>query len=262
MTILSSNKLTGENYVDWKRNLDIILTVDKHKFVLTTPCPPEPVEGSTEDEKTEYQTWLRSDEVARCYILASISNVLQQQHQAYETAADMVFNLAEMFGHQGRQARRLAVKSFMNCRMKPGTSVRDHMLVIMGHLNEMEILGAEIDGETQVDMILESLPTSFDNFKLNYSMNKFKYSLTELMKELQVAEGIQGKRKEMDTNFVSNKASISAMKSSRGTTTRGRTSQPRTSQMLRSVLTRLRLLVTTAAVRAIAREAAAFILIP
>ena len=38
-TILSSNKLEGDNYVDWKRNLDIVLTVDKHKWVLTTPCP-------------------------------------------------------------------------------------------------------------------------------------------------------------------------------------------------------------------------------
>ena len=36
-TILSSNKLEGDNYVDWKRNLDIVLTVDKHKWVLTTP---------------------------------------------------------------------------------------------------------------------------------------------------------------------------------------------------------------------------------
>ena len=45
--ILSMNKLVGENYVDWKRNLDIVLTVDKHKHVLTTPCPPEPTEEST-----------------------------------------------------------------------------------------------------------------------------------------------------------------------------------------------------------------------
>ena len=45
--ILSTNKLVGENYVDWKRNLDIVLTVDKHKHVLTTPCPLEPNDGST-----------------------------------------------------------------------------------------------------------------------------------------------------------------------------------------------------------------------
>ena len=42
-------------------------------------------------------------------------------------------------------------------------------MTIMGHLNEMEIMEAEIDGDTKVDMILETLTDSFDNFKLNCS---------------------------------------------------------------------------------------------
>jgi hypothetical protein len=49
-TILSSNKLEGDNYVDWKRNLDIVLTIDKHKWVLTTPYP-QTNEDSTQEEK-------------------------------------------------------------------------------------------------------------------------------------------------------------------------------------------------------------------
>ena len=39
VTILNQNKLTGSNYVDWKRNLDIFLTAEEHKYVLTKPCP-------------------------------------------------------------------------------------------------------------------------------------------------------------------------------------------------------------------------------
>ena len=35
VAILNQNKLTESNYVDWKRNLDIILTVEEHKYVLT-----------------------------------------------------------------------------------------------------------------------------------------------------------------------------------------------------------------------------------
>ena len=213
-TILSTNKLTGENFVDWKRNLDIVLTVEKHKYVLTTPCPPEPNDDSTQEEKDAYSAWSRSDEVAKCYILASISNVLQQQHRNMETAADIITNIQEMFGDQGRQAKQMAVRNFMNCRMKAGTPVRDHMILIISHLNEMEIMGAEIDGETQVDMILETLPEMFDNFKLNYSMNKLSYTLPELMKELQTAETLllKGKRKIGEANYADNKASTSGTK--------------------------------------------------
>ena len=45
--ILTNNQLNGENYIDWKRNLIIVLTAEKHKFVLTEPCPAKPTEAST-----------------------------------------------------------------------------------------------------------------------------------------------------------------------------------------------------------------------
>ena len=46
--ILKENKLDGTNYIDWKRNLDIVLTVEDYKFVLTDLCPPKPHEGAIE----------------------------------------------------------------------------------------------------------------------------------------------------------------------------------------------------------------------
>ena len=42
VAILNQNKLTGSNYIDWKRNLDIVLTAKEHKYVLTQPCPNFP----------------------------------------------------------------------------------------------------------------------------------------------------------------------------------------------------------------------------
>ena len=43
-----------------------------------------------------------------------------------------------------------------------------------------------------MDMILQSLPESFKEFRLNYNMSKKIYSLSELMNELVAAEGILG----------------------------------------------------------------------
>ena len=43
-----------------------------------------------------------------------------------------------------------------------------------------------------MDMILQSLPKSFKEFRLNYNMSKKIYSLSELINELVAAEGILG----------------------------------------------------------------------
>ena len=170
--ILKENKLTGPNYIDWKRNLNLVLTAEGYKFVLTDVCPPKPDSHSSKEEVEAYQAWLKADEMARCYILASMSNVLQHQHESMVTAYDMMLNLKEMFGEQNHAGRQVAMKALLNTKMAEGTPVRDHVLKMIGHLNELEILGAEIDGESQVDIVLMSLPESFKSFHLNYSMNK------------------------------------------------------------------------------------------
>ena len=42
----------------------------------------------------------------------------------------------------------------------------------------MKILGCEIDREIRVDVILETLPETFDTEKINYSFEWLTYSLT------------------------------------------------------------------------------------
>ena len=76
--------------------------------------------------------------------------------------------------------------------MTDGISVREHCLRMISNLNTLEVLGVDIDGESQVDMILQSLPKSFKEFRLNYNMSKKIYSLSELMNELVAVEGILG----------------------------------------------------------------------
>ena len=122
-TILTQNKLTGTNYIDWKRNLDILLTAEGYKYVLTTACPHEPAINASDAVKEVHQRWKKSDEMARCYMLASMSNVLQHQHQNFTTAAAIINNLKQMFGEQSRPARQSAMQMVMNTNLSEGTPV-------------------------------------------------------------------------------------------------------------------------------------------
>ena len=76
IAILNQNELTRPNYVDWKRNLDIVLIAKEHKFGLSEPCPNFLALDALSEERQRYDCWQKSNEMAQCYILASISNVL------------------------------------------------------------------------------------------------------------------------------------------------------------------------------------------
>ena len=93
-----------------KKNLDIFLTAEEHKYVLTQPCPSFPSLDAPLEEKQRYDRWQKSNEMAKCYILASISNVLQHQMQDVELASDIMHSLKEMFGEQGRYARQETIR--------------------------------------------------------------------------------------------------------------------------------------------------------
>ena len=57
VTILNQNKLTRSNYIDWKRNLGIVLTAEEHKYVLTQPYPSFPSLDDPPEEKQRYDRW-------------------------------------------------------------------------------------------------------------------------------------------------------------------------------------------------------------
>ncbi|KAH6823403.1 hypothetical protein C2S53_000141 [Perilla frutescens var. hirtella] len=166
-SILKENKLVGENYNDRLRNLNLVLIAEGHKFVLEEVCPQKPDEGSNEAQKVAYDKWVRSNEISRCYILASMSSVLQYQHEPMKTAYDIMYNLRQLFGHQNHSARHLAMKKLMDARMSDSTPVRDHILMMMGYLSEIETLGRELDGDSQIDIVLHSLSSKFEQKKRN-----------------------------------------------------------------------------------------------
>ena len=61
--------------------------------------------------------------MAKCYIIASISNVLHHQMQDVELALDIMLSLKEMFGEQGRSARQETMRQIYNTKMTDDTPV-------------------------------------------------------------------------------------------------------------------------------------------
>ena len=74
--------------------------------------------------------------------------------QDVELASNIMLSLKEMFGEQGRSVRQETIRQIYNTKMAKGTSVREHCLRMISHLNTLEVLGANIDGESQADMIV------------------------------------------------------------------------------------------------------------
>ena len=50
-------------------NLLIVLSFEKHKYVLEKDCPPVPKENDFSEESMVFDNWVHSNEIARCYMM-------------------------------------------------------------------------------------------------------------------------------------------------------------------------------------------------
>ena len=151
--IFKQYKLIGPNYIDWKRNLDIYWLLKSTnlcslKYVLSNLVMRQPMRKLRLTRSgRKLMRWRGITSWLQCQVCATLAS-------RYSTAYNMVMSLKEMFGDQNSVARQVVMRELINTNMIEGTPVRDQVLKMMSHLNEVEILGAEIDGETQVDIML------------------------------------------------------------------------------------------------------------
>ncbi|XP_038880435.1 uncharacterized protein LOC120072089 [Benincasa hispida] len=91
--LLASDKLTRDNYVMWKSNLNTILVIDDLWFILTKEYPLVPGSNANLNVRNAYERWIRANEKARAYIIANISDVLAKKNESMNTTKEIMESL-------------------------------------------------------------------------------------------------------------------------------------------------------------------------
>ena len=69
-------------------------------------------------------------------------------------ALSILLNLKELYGEHSRIARYEISKQLFHARMTEGTSVHDHVLMVIDLITRLGQLGFVMDGELNQDLIL------------------------------------------------------------------------------------------------------------
>ena len=179
-SILEKEKIIEKNFLDWSQNLRIILKQERKMYVLDNEIPNEPpANNAPQDERDAYSKHLNDFVDVTCLMLATMNSELHKQFEEIEEF-DMMVHLKGMFQEQAHQERFTTTKALNACKMTPGPSVSAHVLKMKGLIDQLYKLGAPISHELATDLILSSLPESYDQFVMNYNMHHMEKSITEL----------------------------------------------------------------------------------
>ncbi|GJW23405.1 hypothetical protein Tco_0034027 [Tanacetum coccineum] len=152
-------KLTGPNFIDWYRQLRIVLSIDDKLNYLEQPLPPAPVAP------------------------AEIQRNLENLH-----ANEMLKELKALFAQQAEQELLQTTRDFHACKQEEGQSVSSYVLKMKGYIDNLERLGHPVTLGLGVSLVFISLRKEFDGFVHNYNMHSLGKTVNELHAMLKLHE--------------------------------------------------------------------------
>ncbi|GJU60990.1 zinc finger, CCHC-type containing protein [Tanacetum coccineum] len=165
-SLFEKQKLTGNNFMEWYRNLLIVLcTKDKLPF-LEQPIPVLPVppqgQANPSDVVTGHQAWVKAQKEIAGLMLMTMEPDIQKNLE-----------------HLG---------VFDVLKQEEGQSVSSYVLKMKSYIDNLEHLGHAMTQNLSVSFILVSLRKEYDSFVQNYNIHSMGKTLTELHAMLKLHE--------------------------------------------------------------------------
>ncbi|KAL2252684.1 UNVERIFIED_CONTAM: hypothetical protein Sindi_0063100 [Sesamum indicum] len=113
-----------------------------------------------------------------------MTNGIQKQYHRHADAASIMLHMKDIYAVLDRHIRYAATKVFFGTKKTEGSSVQEHGIKMFSLVEKLEVFQARLDNDTYIDVILQSLPPSYDPFVVNNNMNGLEKTINELINML------------------------------------------------------------------------------
>ena len=142
-SILEKNKLNGTNFLDWYKNLRIILKQERKEYIFDQPVLDEPAANAPKAQKDTYSKHLNDSIDVTCLILGCMDSNFQKQLMEMD-AYNIIGHLKEIFQEKARIERFSTIKALLSCNLT-ASLVGPYVIKMKGHIEDLKRLGLKIE---------------------------------------------------------------------------------------------------------------------
>ncbi|GJV41390.1 hypothetical protein Tco_1419830, partial [Tanacetum coccineum] len=137
-------KLTGPNFIDWYRQLRIVLSIEDKLNYLEQPLPPAPVAPEGQQVTPEIIAariaCIKGSKEIAGLMLVTMEPEIQQNLENLH-ANDMLKELKTLFAQQAEHELLHTTRDFHSCKQEEGQSVSSYVLKMKSYIDNLERLG-------------------------------------------------------------------------------------------------------------------------
>nr|GEV64959.1 zinc finger, CCHC-type [Tanacetum cinerariifolium] len=191
-------KLYRPNFIDWYRQLCIVLSAeDKLNYLeLLIPATPVPdVAGQLvpPETLTAHAAWVKGQKEIVVLMIITMKPDLQRNLETL-VAYDMLKELKTLFAQQAEPELLQTVREFHAYKQEEGQSVSSYILKMKSYIDNLDSLGHPVSVTLAVSLILVSLRKEYNSFVQNYNMHDMRKTVNELHDMLKLHEKSLPKR--------------------------------------------------------------------
>nr|GEW41803.1 zinc finger, CCHC-type [Tanacetum cinerariifolium] len=184
-------KLTKPNFIDWYRQLRIVLSIEDKLNYLEQPIPLAPVAPAGQQVAPEilaaHNAWIKGSKEIAGLMLMTMDLEIQRNLEPLH-AYEMLRELKTLFTQQAEQELLQTTRDFHSCRQEEGQSVSSYVLKMKGYNHNLERLRHPVTLGLGVSLILIGLRKEYDGFVQNYNMHSMGKTVNELHAMLKLHE--------------------------------------------------------------------------
>ena len=132
--------MTWPNFLDWLKNLRIVLDEEGLAYVITKPIPISPTTDGPESVQRAYKKHLVDSAKAGLIIHTSMSPKLQKRYKT-EDAYFIVRHLREHYNKQATFEGFKVTRLLFSSKMEVGMSLVQYALQTYNHIKRLDQLG-------------------------------------------------------------------------------------------------------------------------
>jgi gag-polypeptide of LTR copia-type len=173
--------LTGSNYKEWKDTLEIILGCLDLDITLQQAKPPVPAPESPDNVQNAHARWMRSNHLCLKVMQMTIPESFRGPVSDSTLALDYLKELEQRFVRNEKAEIDIMFNKLCTMKYNDRSNVREHILEMMNTASKLKAHKLNISEDILVYLSLNSLPTSFGQFKVSYNYQKESLIVNELI---------------------------------------------------------------------------------
>ena len=170
----------GLNFSDWCEQVQFHLGVLDLDLALQVEKPVAITDDSSNEEKAHYKAWERSNRLSLMFMRMSIANNIKSALPKTESAKEFMKFVEERSQTADKSLAGTLMTTLTTMKFDGSRSMHEHVIEMTNIAARLKSLGMVVDENFLVQFILNSLPSEYGPFQMNYNTMKDKWNVHEL----------------------------------------------------------------------------------